>query len=277
MSFEKIIGGNRYLRKLSSITYGRFMFNRFYSPKINSSNKHTITLSFDCDYKKDINAIPKLLMLLSKYAIKAVFVCAGKHIKKYPTIHKRIILEGHEICNHTYNHSDSSNGKEFSELSLIEQEKEIKKCDKVCKRILKYSPCGFRAPHFGRNYSSSIYKILNKLGYKYDSSATAIFLKTKGNPFKKNEIMEFPLMTCPNHPWSIFDTWHCLNRGLGNHSKRGEFFKLFRKIIKIGEKRKMHVGIYFDPQDVIDNNDFKLILNFLSKRKKYVKTYRELL
>lgn len=41
---------------------------------------------------------------LSKYNAKATFFCIGKNVKEHPEIYQRILLEGHAIGNHTFDH-----------------------------------------------------------------------------------------------------------------------------------------------------------------------------
>ena len=41
---------------------------------------------------------------LKKFNAKATFFCIGKNVVEYPEIYKRILLEGHRVGNHTYNH-----------------------------------------------------------------------------------------------------------------------------------------------------------------------------
>jgi peptidoglycan-N-acetylglucosamine deacetylase len=47
---------------------------------------------------------PWVLDLLDSYGFKATFFCVGENIQKYPDIYRRILDEGHQIGNHTYNH-----------------------------------------------------------------------------------------------------------------------------------------------------------------------------
>lgn len=67
-----------------------------------SFNTKTIYLTFDD------GPTPKVtnwvLKLLKDYNAKATFFCIGDNIKKHPDIFKCVILEGHSIGNHTYNH-----------------------------------------------------------------------------------------------------------------------------------------------------------------------------
>lgn len=41
---------------------------------------------------------------LKKYEAKATFFCIGNNIKKHPGIFQKVIQEGHQIGNHTFNH-----------------------------------------------------------------------------------------------------------------------------------------------------------------------------
>lgn len=271
------IYNSRILRKAATILFRERYLKLFLKANRKKNNNFAITLSFDCDYLEDIHALPKLLDILSNYSFKADFVCVGRHIEDYPRIHKRILKEGHEIVNHTYNHSDSSPEVAFNNLSEKEQYLEILKCDEVCRRVLGYSPRGFRIPHFGFAYTSKIYELLKRAGYLYSSSANAIKTKSNGIPFKEKGIWEFPVSNCPRHPFDIFDTWHSLGRGVGKHAKKGEFFGLFKQLVNLGFETKSYVNVYFDPQDVVNNKDFKLILDYLEENKKYIRTYEGLL
>lgn len=45
-----------------------------------------------------------VLDILKQYNVKATFFCIADNVRKYPHIFKRIIVEGHSVGNHTYNH-----------------------------------------------------------------------------------------------------------------------------------------------------------------------------
>lgn len=65
-------------------------------------NEKVIYLTFDD------GPIPGLtewiLDVLLKYKVKATFFCVGENIVKHPQIFERILQEGHQVGNHTYNH-----------------------------------------------------------------------------------------------------------------------------------------------------------------------------
>jgi peptidoglycan-N-acetylglucosamine deacetylase len=49
-------------------------------------------------------ATPFVLDELKKYDARATFFCIGKNVEGYPQLYRRILLEGHRVGNHTYDH-----------------------------------------------------------------------------------------------------------------------------------------------------------------------------
>jgi len=257
------------------------LFNLYFKKqrRIISKNKaFCVYLSFDCDLPEDIEALPDLLDLLRKYRLRASFACIGKWIEKYPKIHKRIIREDHEIINHTYSHPDNevlSPTRFFNKIPYEEQKAEIKKCHDVCRKILHYEPVGFRTPHFGRLHCDSVYKILRELNYVYSSST--ILARTKCEPHDVNGILEMPMMTCPDHFFPLFDTWHCYRSEAPAHTKPGEFFTLFKKAVCICKNNGVACVFYFDPHDLIRHKDeWIACLQWLKENKILTKKCKEL-
>jgi len=41
---------------------------------------------------------------LEKYNAKATFFCIGDNVRKYPSIFEKVLIDGHAIGNHTFNH-----------------------------------------------------------------------------------------------------------------------------------------------------------------------------
>jgi len=41
---------------------------------------------------------------LKKYKAKATFFCIGDNVRKHPAIFEKVVMEGHAIGNHTFNH-----------------------------------------------------------------------------------------------------------------------------------------------------------------------------
>jgi len=47
---------------------------------------------------------PLLLTKLAEHCVSATFFLIGRNLKRHPEIGRRIVQEGHEVGNHTYNH-----------------------------------------------------------------------------------------------------------------------------------------------------------------------------
>lgn len=90
----------------------------------------------------------RVLDLLQKENVKAVFFCVGENVQKYPQIFERILAEGHQVGNHTYNHL---NGWNTDSISYF---RNVAKCAELVNSTL------FRPP-YGRMKNSQ-YKALVK-------------------------------------------------------------------------------------------------------------------
>jgi peptidoglycan/xylan/chitin deacetylase (PgdA/CDA1 family) len=49
---------------------------------------------------------PYLLDVLREQHVKAVFCLWGEHVRQHPALVRRIVAEGHTLCNHTMRHDD---------------------------------------------------------------------------------------------------------------------------------------------------------------------------
>jgi hypothetical protein len=200
-----------------------------------------------------------------------------------------IIDHGHEIVNHTYSHPDNeiiNPGRKFKEITRQEKMEEITRCHDICKKILNYAPIGCRIPHFKNLFSEDIYGILQELDYVYSSSTLTMNTASYGFPFRTQEgIWEFPLSTCPKHPFTVFDTWHSLNsRRLVYrlvHRSESEYLSLFKLLVDIGINTDSYLNIYMDPLDINRMKNFKEILFYLEKKEKennlWIADYREII
>lgn len=64
----------------------------------------TVALTFDDG--PDPRNTPRLLDLLRARHVTAVFCLWGEHARQYPELVRRIVAEGHILCNHSLNHDD---------------------------------------------------------------------------------------------------------------------------------------------------------------------------
>jgi peptidoglycan-N-acetylglucosamine deacetylase len=99
---------------------------------------------------------PQVLDVLAKHKAKATFFVVGKHAIKHPEIIRREVLEGHEIANHTFNHSNI-----VRDSKKLENEIEI--TTDTLKEITGFSPSLFRP--VGGNYNDVIINTAAENGY----------------------------------------------------------------------------------------------------------------
>ncbi|MGI6037684.1 MAG: polysaccharide deacetylase family protein [Limnochordia bacterium] len=66
------------------------------------TNRKVVAFTFD-DGPSPIYT-QQILDILAHYKIRATFFMVGKHVDAYPEVAARVLAEGHEIGNHTYNH-----------------------------------------------------------------------------------------------------------------------------------------------------------------------------
>lgn len=88
-----------------------------------AEGKRSLFLTFDAGYE-DGNT-EKILDSLKEMGIPAAFFVTGSYIKHNPDIVKRIVDDGHLVCNHTMTHPDTTqlNSANFStELKKVEEE-----------------------------------------------------------------------------------------------------------------------------------------------------------
>ena len=74
---------------------------------VGDSDKKIIYLTFDAGYENG-NA-EQILDVLKEEQVPAAFFLVGHYIKTNPEIVKRMVAEGHLVCNHTLDHADLSN------------------------------------------------------------------------------------------------------------------------------------------------------------------------
>lgn len=68
-------------------------------------NEHAVYLTFDDGPIPE--STPFILDTLKKFGAKATFFMVGDNVRRYPELYERIVAEGHQVGNHTYNHMGS--------------------------------------------------------------------------------------------------------------------------------------------------------------------------
>lgn len=133
-------------------------FKDYDSYYVGSPDEKVIYLTFDAGYEN--GTADKILDTLKKHNVPAHFFVVKSYIKDNPEIIKRMVDEGHLVCNHSKSHvsmASISDTEKFKEeiLSVEEAFKEV-----TGKEMPKY----FRPP-MGK-FSEQSLKLTQDLGYK---------------------------------------------------------------------------------------------------------------
>ncbi|AWW29879.1 polysaccharide deacetylase family protein [Echinicola strongylocentroti] len=78
---------------------------------------------------------------LKKHQVKATFFCVGDNVRKHPELAKRIISEGHQIGNHTFNHLKGTATEDRRYY------KNVQECSDVIFEVTGDFPRFFRPPY----------------------------------------------------------------------------------------------------------------------------------
>ncbi|WP_405107646.1 polysaccharide deacetylase family protein [Paenibacillus sp. FSL K6-1217] len=121
------------------------------------TSQKVIALTFDDG--PDPLETDSILEVLHEYHAKCTFFAIGKRIAAYPDVARRVINEGHELANHTYNHvyfKKPVSGEQIQkELALTEKE--------IMKISGRHSSL-FRPP--GGMYDETLIDVSNSMGLK---------------------------------------------------------------------------------------------------------------
>ena len=135
-------------------TWIKKIFNNLVWDIPNSDNK--IYLTFDDGPIPEVTEW--VLNILKSKDIKATFFCIGDNMKKHPEVYKRILAEGHQTGNHTFNHL---NGWKTETNHYIEN---LKLCETEYLKLNTEHSFLFRPPYGKIKPSQS--KTIRQFGYK---------------------------------------------------------------------------------------------------------------
>lgn len=99
---------------------------------------NAISVTFDCAWGD--GDIDKIISVLEKHKCKATFFVLGTWAKNHPESLKKLHESGHEIGNHSYNHTY------YTKLNSDQMLSDMDKCDNEVSTALGVKPTLFRAP-----------------------------------------------------------------------------------------------------------------------------------
>ncbi|MED0702510.1 polysaccharide deacetylase [Aeribacillus composti] len=104
---------------------------------------------------------PRLLKLFDKYGIKTTWFIPGHTVDTFTDICKEVAARGHEIGHHGYVHENPT-------TMSYEEEDKIMQMGLESLAKIGVKPRGYRSPYW--DFSPNTLSILEKYGFKYDSS-----------------------------------------------------------------------------------------------------------
>lgn len=87
------------------------------------TDEKNLYLTFDDG--PDPEATPFVLSELKKYNAKATFFCIGKNVETHFDTYKQVLMEGHSVGNHTYDHLNGWKTQDSKYLQNIEKAAKI--------------------------------------------------------------------------------------------------------------------------------------------------------
>ncbi len=101
---------------------------------------------------------PLLLSKLAEYRVPVTFFLIGRNLKRHPDIGRRIVQEGHEVGNHTYNH------RTLPFLSTANIRNELASTHQLILDLLNVQPVFLRPPN--GLFTERALDTVEELGYR---------------------------------------------------------------------------------------------------------------
>jgi peptidoglycan-N-acetylmuramic acid deacetylase len=129
-------------------------YNNYY---LGSPVQKVIYLTFDAGYENGY--MPSILDTLKKHHAPAAFFLTGHYLKTQPDLIKRMVAEGHLVCNHSNHHPDMAALTDFEKFKKELTDVEDMYRDITGQEMPKY----FRPPQ--GKFSETVLKYAQELGY----------------------------------------------------------------------------------------------------------------
>ncbi|WP_372774381.1 polysaccharide deacetylase family protein [Mangrovibacterium sp.] len=84
-----------------------------------ATNRKEVFLTFDDGPVPEVT--PWVLDYLKSEGLKAAFFCVGENVQRHPELFQRILAEGHQVGNHTFNHMQGLKNEDSAYYENIEK------------------------------------------------------------------------------------------------------------------------------------------------------------
>jgi peptidoglycan-N-acetylglucosamine deacetylase len=98
--------------------------------------ERTVALTFDDGPSPDT---PAILAVLSRHHVHATFCMLGDEAQRYPALARRVVREGHQVCNHTRDHIDMARlSRKRARHEVVAAERQIRDAAGVAPTIFRF-------------------------------------------------------------------------------------------------------------------------------------------
>jgi peptidoglycan-N-acetylglucosamine deacetylase len=125
---------------------------------IMTTGGRTVALTFDDG--PDPVQTPRILDLLAKYHVHATFCLVGRNVQAHPELVRRIVAEGHSVCNHSWSHDEQLGRKSPAAI-----EADLRRTNDAIRAAAAGATIAYmRAP--GGNFTPAFVTVIGELGMK---------------------------------------------------------------------------------------------------------------
>jgi peptidoglycan/xylan/chitin deacetylase (PgdA/CDA1 family) len=117
-----------------------------------SSDKGARGVNITIDDGPDPTWTPQVLDVLREYGVKATFCMVGTQARAYPDLVKKVVAEGHRLCDHTVSHDTGMDKKSqaYQSKEILDAESMITKASGGVRPLYYRAPGGAFTPYSRR-------------------------------------------------------------------------------------------------------------------------------
>jgi peptidoglycan/xylan/chitin deacetylase (PgdA/CDA1 family) len=138
----------------------------------------TVALTFDAG--SDVGHTATILDVLAGYGIRATFALTGEWVEQNPELSRRIVLEGHDVMNHSYDHP-SFTGVSSDEVALTTESRwnQLDRAENAIRSTAGHTSLPYFRPPFG-DQDATVARDAGARGYRFLVMWTVDSLGWKG-------------------------------------------------------------------------------------------------
>ncbi|MFC8778710.1 polysaccharide deacetylase family protein [Streptomyces nigra] len=133
-----------------------------------ASEKGARGVNITIDDGPDPNWTPQVLDVLREHGVKATFCMVGTQAKAYPDLVKKVVAEGHRLCDHSVSHDTAmdKNSQTYQSQQILDAERMITEASGGVRPMYYRAPGGAFTP-YSRKLAAS--RGMRPLGWNVDT------------------------------------------------------------------------------------------------------------